>query len=888
MSDSNSLENKVSTHIQTQLPEFIQADHPVFTQFLKLYYQFLESAEITFSEVNNYLVQETATVNFVLDENGDNIVLEDSKAKFTAGETITGQTSGATAKVLVDDIDNNKRLFVTSNTRFILGEMVSGDTSNSSGTIETYRPNPVSSIQQLLNYSNVDSTLYEFLDKFRDSFLEGIVDNLNSSVDKRKLIKNIRDLYIAKGTKKGHELFFRLLLNETPQITYPNEEMLRVSDGVWSRQKILRASPSKGLASELLEQNITGLTSNAKSTIITIATLREDGKDVVEIQIDEDLTSGVFVDGETIRGISTVTGDNVDLIVRKIISSTEVSSSGSYYTKSQQVKFDDGNSSAIVTVGDIGTGSIDEIIIDDSGQGYEIGDMILINNTGTDGKNFSAEVQLVGGAIAPESGTPDMDDNDHILMEDGSQSFYQDSYEGTKIVLETATHGNAPGSNANERGEITDIRIINRGNGYTSLPLLDKSNNYNTSGVLDETGQVYSTGVLTTSGSGAKLIPVSNSGVGSILSFDVSNAGFDLTNEIKLEDGLGSIIDESSTTVETTFLVTEESALPLQPFRNAILKDITGSWTVGNSVTFQRLSSGSYGSLSGTGTITSYDSARQLLVLNTDVDLIVTDKVISSSTNGIIANISIGKGTTSIGTLTDTIGSFVTTEGLLSEEFVKIQDSYYYQDFSYVIKVGESISSWRDQLKSSVHPAGWIVFGEIAITNTVSAKVQPFTEAQFGFSPELASILDGLLLATFGRRLGTTDDGTTLRANSTFEASDSAITSGTRDTTLTRHHRVIVGDVITSDKRLVTGPTLDLLPKYAFAVPPIPTNVATNEYPGLIRTARSNANDYAYFNIGQFANIKINEVCASDGSIPEQASRTRINVPPPGEVQVST
>ena len=44
------LKNKVSTHIQHQLPEFIQADHPDFSKFVKLYYQFLESAEITFSE----------------------------------------------------------------------------------------------------------------------------------------------------------------------------------------------------------------------------------------------------------------------------------------------------------------------------------------------------------------------------------------------------------------------------------------------------------------------------------------------------------------------------------------------------------------------------------------------------------------------------------------------------------------------------------------------------------------------------------------------------------------------------------------------------------------------------------------------------------------------
>ena len=197
----NVLNNKVSTHIDAQLPEFIQADHPLFSQFVKAYYQFLESAEITFSETNNYVRQETQSVNFLLDENEDQIVLEDSESKFTVGEVITGQTSGATATILVDDVDDNKRLFVTSQNQFILGENVSGGTSNSSGTIQTYRPNPVSSIQQLLNYTNVDSTIFKFLDNFRDAFLEGIVDNVADGVDKRKLIKNIRDLYIAKGTK---------------------------------------------------------------------------------------------------------------------------------------------------------------------------------------------------------------------------------------------------------------------------------------------------------------------------------------------------------------------------------------------------------------------------------------------------------------------------------------------------------------------------------------------------------------------------------------------------------------------------------------------------------------------------------------------------------------
>ena len=159
--DDITLKNKVSTHIQHQLPEFIQADPPVFSKFVKLYYQFLESAEITFSEVNNYLRQETTSPNFMISESGEKIVLEDSVVKFTIGETITGNTSKATATVLVDDVDGTTaRLYVTSQNKFEVGETVTGSSSNSTGTIATYRPNTVSNIQQLLNMSNVDSTIY--------------------------------------------------------------------------------------------------------------------------------------------------------------------------------------------------------------------------------------------------------------------------------------------------------------------------------------------------------------------------------------------------------------------------------------------------------------------------------------------------------------------------------------------------------------------------------------------------------------------------------------------------------------------------------------------------------------------------------------------------------
>ena len=71
---------------------------------------------------------------------------------------------------MVDDVDGStSRLYFTSQNRFIVGETITGSLSNSTGTIATYRPNPVSNIQQLLNMSNVDATIYEFLDNFRDA-----------------------------------------------------------------------------------------------------------------------------------------------------------------------------------------------------------------------------------------------------------------------------------------------------------------------------------------------------------------------------------------------------------------------------------------------------------------------------------------------------------------------------------------------------------------------------------------------------------------------------------------------------------------------------------------------------------------------------------------------
>ena len=175
--NDSKLLTKVSSLIPGQVPEFVESDHSLFVKFLKDYYQFLEAGRITLSTTINYIQLETTTVSYVLDEtDGERIVTEIGEGtlgQFVEGETITGGTSNATATVLVDDT-RNKYIYVTSQQKVVTGEVITGVTSGSTATVSEYRANPVQNIQQLLEYANVDNTIFDFLEQFRKSFMNAM------------------------------------------------------------------------------------------------------------------------------------------------------------------------------------------------------------------------------------------------------------------------------------------------------------------------------------------------------------------------------------------------------------------------------------------------------------------------------------------------------------------------------------------------------------------------------------------------------------------------------------------------------------------------------------------------------------------------------------------
>jgi hypothetical protein len=66
-------------------------------------------------------------------------------------------------------------------------------------------------------------------------------------------------------------------------------------------------------------------------------------------------------------------------------------------------------------------------------------------------------------------------------------------------------------------------------------------------------------------------------------------------------------------------------------------------------------------------------------------------------------------------------GYYLSQDGFISDE-IYIQDSNYYQAFSYVIKVEEELRKYADLVKTILHPAGMKMFAEFQVYNKINVS----------------------------------------------------------------------------------------------------------------------------------------------------------------------
>lgn len=92
---------------------------------------------------------------------------------------------------------------------------------------------------------------------------------------------------------------------------------------------------------------------------------------------------------------------------------------------------------------------------------------------------------------------------------------------------------------------------------------------------------------------------------------------------------------------------------------------------------------------------------REFGISNVDATAVVSDPAIIKCTLGPLAKYP---------------GYYINNDGFL-DDAIYIQDSRYYQAFSYVIKIDEALNSYKTAVKNLIHPAGMAIFGEYDIRN---------------------------------------------------------------------------------------------------------------------------------------------------------------------------
>ena len=99
---------------------------------------------------------------------------------------------------------------------------------------------PYEIIGSLDNYANVDKTVDDFLQYFKKQFGEDIPEAVFENANKPFVLKHLRDFYRTKGSEKSFQFLFRLLYKQEITFYFPREDILRVSDGKYSKDKIIR------------------------------------------------------------------------------------------------------------------------------------------------------------------------------------------------------------------------------------------------------------------------------------------------------------------------------------------------------------------------------------------------------------------------------------------------------------------------------------------------------------------------------------------------------------------------------------------------------------------------------------------------------------------------
>lgn len=640
--------------------------------------------------------------------------------------------------------------------------------------------------RRMFEFRDIDNTYENMLLYFKNKYLQDLPFDQTTI---RFITKHILDLYRRRGTKESVYLFFKMFYQENVQIYYPSAAILKPSSSQWTVSKYIQLYPTNPNALVgLTGKKITGSISRAEAIVDKVVFIIANNNFVPIVYLNT--VRGTF--GGLDDVLTKINGETVNY--GKVYGSLESIEIDKAYTGLTGNKVGNqlfletnsgvGGKATVSEVSQVFTGEI-EYFFDDlkgygayGGYGYTrehtqllVSNQIIFldnpnrqfiplerirdsaNNYGTViGQNDVAlGVKMDPGDALSANTTITLIDRfptetiiyDTISIKNGSSpgTLYPDAVEAMANTADTVqldellytsnvsliidvignfanVHindsnyemfypmtGTASPVNANtplnqafnlepfEIGSIVSFKNINPGNSYINEvfalaydPIISKFHRYNQIITFNETSSLFSVGkIISQDGNYGKIVKVQDN---TIYVIPYSYNGFNLD----------SVITISGKDFTPTAIVRDYTSAPLGNNAKVVTKTDTA---VGKVLNIKVTNSG-YGYIDG-ATVNLVNSEGK----------IVTQGIVSARGQGIKE------------------GTWTTLDSHLNFASGKVlQDSHYYQEYSYEIGSGLDINTYEKFLKDIVHVAGTKLFGKFIykdITN-VSNNITAFIE----------------------------------------------------------------------------------------------------------------------------------------------------------------
>ena len=319
---------------------------------------------------------------------------------------------------------------------------------------------PYEIIGNLDNYFNVDKTVDDYLKYFKNQFGKDVPEAVFVNANKPQVLKKLRDFYRSKGSEKSFQFLFRLLYKEEIEFYYPGSDMLRISDGKYSSDKIIRCVDTSGIdaAAGFLGKTITGETSTAHGVVELVLNEYVGPFNVSTIYLSK--VVGTF------QALENVSDGTNSVKIDGMVTGYTMTKPGNGYSIDDNVTITGGGASAVgaqFLVDALTTGSITTHAIPTAGTGYVVGDKLTINNTGKleiDGRTCSILVKTVNGSGG-------------ITAIEFEHRGY--GYTGIPTVSGGTGNGASITLGGDSIGGIASLKLTKNGFRYREVPLLDFS-----------------------------------------------------------------------------------------------------------------------------------------------------------------------------------------------------------------------------------------------------------------------------------------------------------------------------------------------------------------------------------------------------------------------------